>query len=119
MRSVREPMTVLEALVALVAVLFPWLLAGAVVVVLFGCGPDPSRPVVVTKPVEVPIPVPVMVSPPPELLEPVYDPDRLPEFVSPSDPMASSALTGEGERRLRELLLDLLDRLEAWSQWAR
>jgi hypothetical protein len=48
-----------------------------------------------------------------------YKPEALPEFVSPADPAASSALTADGERALRLIILDLQSRLAAWREWAR
>lgn len=62
------------------------------------------------------VPVPVKVEPPAELLEPLGV--VLPEFIQPTDPEASSALTPEGERLLRILLEQLLTRIEAWEAWA-
>ncbi len=65
---------------------------------------------------EVKVPVPFKVQPPPELLEALKIP--LPTFVAPSDTAASSALTAEGERLLRGMIEDLLQRLAAWKAWA-
>lgn len=81
-----------------------------------------KKPVTVVPPpprvevVEVQVPVPFKVAPPPELLAPFKIP--LPVFISPSDPEASSALTAENERLLRGLIEDLLQRLAAWKAWA-
>lgn len=66
--------------------------------------------------VEVQVPVAVKADPPPELREPL-DLSRLPVFVRPDDPQATSALTDEGERSLKQLLLDLLLRVRAWEAW--
>lgn len=66
--------------------------------------------------VEVQVPTPFKVQPPPELLAPFKIP--LPVFVAPSDPEASSALTAEGERLLRGLVEEILQRLAAWKAWA-
>jgi hypothetical protein len=88
-----------------------------VAVFLIGCHKKP--PVVVPpeiRTVEVSVPVPVKVAPPAELLAAVKP--RLPVFVSPSDPQATSGLTAEGERMLRGLIEELLGRLEAWKAWA-
>lgn len=63
------------------------------------------------------VPVPVHREPPAALLSPV-DGGPLPEFVAPTDPAASSALTAEGERRLREWLLALRERVDSWRAWA-
>lgn len=75
-----------------------------------------KKPQIVTVPVEVQVPVPVKATPPPELLAAITPP--LPVFVAPSSPDASSALTVEGERMLRGLIEDLLQRLNAWKAWA-
>lgn len=63
------------------------------------------------------VPVPVHRDPPAALLAPV-DGGPVPVFVAPTDPAASSALTAEGERRLKEWLLALRERCEAWRAWA-
>lgn len=92
----------------------------ALVLLLAACGKTP--PVVaptiveVIKTVEVKIPIQVKAEPPPELLAPIKIP--LPVFVAPSDAETSSALTVEGERLLRGLIEDLLQRLAAWKAWA-
>lgn len=65
---------------------------------------------------EVHIPVPVARTVPDVLLEPI-EVDK-PAFVSPGDPAASSALTPQGERALKDLLLAMQGRLEAWKAWA-
>lgn len=82
-----------------------------------GCARNPE-PKIITKVeiVEVKVPVPVKVQPPVELLEPIEAP--LPEFVSPDDKNASSALTAEGERLLRGLIEELLQRIKMWEFWA-
>lgn len=94
----------------------PVLALGAILA-LAGCSADTARSVRVVETVRVEIPVAVRREPPAELLEP-YRPGALPGFVSPSDPAASSALTPEGERRLRLLILDLVTRETAWREWA-
>lgn len=87
---------------------------------LVGCGKKPPivAPTVVEviKVQEVQVPVPFKVQPPPELLAALQMP--LPIFVAPSDPAASSALTVEGERLLRGLIEELLQRISAWKAWA-
>lgn len=84
------------------------------------CGKKPPvvAPTVVERVVvqEVKVPVPVKAEPPAELLAAVSP--LLPIFVMPSDPQASSALTVEGERALRGLIEELLQRLAAWKAWA-
>lgn len=62
------------------------------------------------------VPIATRATPPAELLAPVNM--TPPVFVSPADPAASSALTPAGERRLKELLLDLFERGQAWQAWA-
>lgn len=82
-----------------------------------GCATCPVvEPMRILQPVEVQVPVPIVRRPPPELLEPLRA--ELPEFVSPAAPAASSALTPEGERRLRALLVLLKARVKAWEAWA-
>ena len=64
---------------------------------------------------EVKVPVPVKAMPPAELTVPLAT--RPPVFVAPADPKATSALTAEGERTLKVLLLELLTRVRAWEAW--
>lgn len=79
-----------------------------------------NKPVVQPPPevrtVTVEVPTIVRAIPPPELLVPLTPP--LPVFISPFDPMATSALTAEGERLLRGMIEDLLQRIAAWKAWA-
>lgn len=70
----------------------------------------------ITETVEVKVPVPVVRVPPPELLAPLSPP--LPVFIDPAEPNASSALTVDGERLLRALIEELLQRIQAWETWA-
>lgn len=65
---------------------------------------------------EVLTPIPVKAEPPAELRAALKF--ILPVFVAPSDPLASSALTPEGERLLRGLIAQLLGEIEAWRAWA-
>ena len=85
---------------------------------LAACGVLDRKPesVVIREPVRVEIPVPVRATPPAELLAPIA-PER-PEFVAPTDPRATSALTADGEKALRRLLIELTARLAAWRDWA-
>ena len=84
---------------------------------LASCGKKlPPEIVTVYTPVEVKIPVAVKAHPPAELL--AAKPIPLPIFVAPADPLASSALTAEGERLLRGLIEELLQRIESWRAWA-
>ncbi len=66
--------------------------------------------------VTVEVPVAVRAAPPAELTAPLAA--AAPVFVAPADAAATSALTPEGERRLRQLLHELLARLRAWAAWA-
>lgn len=66
--------------------------------------------------VTVKVPVAVRSAPPPELTAPLDSPP--PVFVAPADPQATSALTPAGERRLKQLLHELLTRARAWAAWA-
>jgi hypothetical protein len=83
---------------------------------LVGCHWLPVREVEVERRVEVKVPVAVMPTPPAVLLEVPAPPRAL--FVSPSDPAATSALTPDGELRLRAWVEDLQLRLDAWAAWA-
>ena len=83
-------------------------------VLLAGCA---SAPEIVVKTVEIKVPVPVRVEAPAELLAP-YRPTKLPVFVQPAAPAASSALTADGEKALRAIIEDLTARDAAWRAWA-
>jgi hypothetical protein len=61
--------------------------------------------------------VPTKIHPPADLVEPLSKEHR-PTFVYPNDSGASSCLTPEGERQLRELFLELLGKYEALRAWA-
>lgn len=89
----------------------------AAAVLLWGCAGARPGEVRRTEILRVHKPVPVRAEAPPELLAP-FEPGELPEFVSPQDPAASSALTPEGEARLKRLVLELLSRFEALRAWA-
>lgn len=82
---------------------------------LSACGAKKSANVVPPAPeiktVVVKEPVPIRITPPPELLEPINAP--IPVFISPLDPSASSALDVQGERDLRSLLERLYQRIRA------
>jgi len=71
---------------------------------------------IVTKEVMVPVAVKAEA---PDWLAAGYKVELVPKFVSPNDPSASSALTPEGERALRLLIVDLLGRDNAWREWAK
>ena len=75
------------------------------------------EPLIVREPVEVKVPVPVKAKPHKTLLTDISV-MPLPVFVLPSDKNASSALTPEGETRLKKLLVKLKMRIEAWREWA-
>ena len=85
-----------------------------VLVLLAGCA---SQPEVFTRTTTASVPVPVRAEAPAELMAP-YTPTVLPVFVAPADPQASSALTAEGEKALRDLIDDLVTRDQAWRAWA-
>lgn len=80
---------------------------------LAGCA---TQERIVTKEVMVPVPTKPEA---PDWLMAGYKPEAIPEFVSPSDPRASSALTPEGEKALRLIIIDLTGRDDAWREWAR
>jgi hypothetical protein len=71
---------------------------------------------IVTKEVTVPVAVKAEA---PDWLASGYKPEALPEFVAPNDPRASSALTPEGEKALRLIIIDLTGRDRAWREWAK
>lgn len=100
--------------IAFLAVVFAIvLLAGSMLV---GCTSKPAR-VVIREPIEVRVPVAVKPAPPHELLEPLQH-AALPEFIAPCEESASSALSPDGERNLKHLLLRLETRLKEWKAWA-
>jgi hypothetical protein len=82
---------------------------------LAGCASRQLEPVFIIERVEVPVPVK---REPPEWLAEPYRPQRLPEFVPPSDPAATSALTAEGEQALKLLLEGARTRDRAWRAWS-
>lgn len=93
------------------------LIAAALCLCAVACG-QKTQPVVQPPRVEIVTvkePVPVRVTPPPELLAPLKMP--LPVFISPFDPRATSALDAEGERLLRGMLEELRQAREAWIAW--
>jgi hypothetical protein len=85
----------------------------ALTIPLLAACAGPER--IVTKEVMVPV---YVKAPAPDWLMVGYRPEALPEFVSPSDPRASSALTPEGEKALRLILIDVTGRDDAWRAWA-
>lgn len=95
--------------------------AGLIVLALCGCA---SSQETITEPgltITEPgpglnVPVPTRREPPAELLGGIT-PD-LPQFVAPSDPRATSALSKEGETLLMLLIHDLKTRIDAWKAWA-
>lgn len=96
-----------------------YLRAALIALVLGGCSVLEQRkpePITIREPIRVEVPVPVRVQPPAELLAPL--PVERPVFVAPTDPRATSALTPEGERLLRRLVIDLFARVDAWRAWA-
>lgn len=87
-------------------------------VVLTGCAWRQPQQVPVVETVYVDRPVPVKRQPPDDLMQLREHVGPAPQFVAPGDPDATSALTPEGERRLRALVEQLLTGLEAWEAWA-
>ena len=71
---------------------------------------------IVTKEVMVPVAVKAEA---PDWLSSGYKPEAIPEFVAPNDPRASSALTPDGEKALRLIIIDLIGRDQAWREWAK
>jgi hypothetical protein len=86
---------------------------------LAGCQSAPTlEPVREVEIVEVKVPVPVRVAPPAELMGPLVLDDPLPTWLPPSAPGVTSALDGDGETRLKLILLRLLTERAAWQEWA-
>lgn len=99
-------------------------LAGVIVVVLLfvaclvtitGCCPPAPAPIIKREVVTVEVPVQIKTKLPPEIVN--GSGVDLPEFVTPGDPAATSALTAEGERRLKVMLLIFKDLRTAVKQW--
>lgn len=88
------------------------LIAALILISLSSCAP---RTIVRTEIVEVQVPVAVPRTPPDFLLTPPRI--TLPAFVSPTHPEATSALTAQGERDLKRLLLLLHERNQQWQAW--
>ncbi len=92
-------------------------LAALVLLIAAGCASDqPPRTITLTETIEVKVPVPVRADVPDALTARIDVPT--PSFVSPTDPAATSALTAEGEQRLRSLLIVLKGRIDALKAWA-
>lgn len=84
--------------------------------VLVGCATP--EPIIIREPVEVLVPVPV--NPVfPSALTTSYQPKKLPNFISPSDPTASAALSEQGLIDLRVMIRDLVTRDAAWQAFAK
>lgn len=90
-------------------------LGAMILLSLGGCASEVPRTITITEIQEVEIPVPVKRDPPAALLTPNVMP--LPAFVPITDPLASSALTPEGENKLKALLLMYQGRIKAWQAW--
>lgn len=88
--------------------------AGMALVLLAGCCPDPE-PIIQRETITVEVPVQIKTRLPPEIVDGVEV--ELPEFVQPADPAATSALTAEGERRLKTLLLTVANLRAAVRAW--
>lgn len=90
----------------------------AITVSLVGCGifstPDPEIRYV-TRTVEVNVPIPYVPDVPPEL-QVDYNP-HIPEFITPSNASAVVALDRENNARLKQLVIGLKSRLDAWKAW--
>lgn len=94
------------------------ILIAIVVLVLSGCGvfsqPEPDVRYV-TRTVEVNVPIPYVPDVPPEL-QVDFDP-YVPEFITPSNASAVVALDRENNARLKQLVVGLKSRLDAWESW--
>lgn len=81
---------------------------------LVGC--SAKEPLIKYEMVEVKVPVQVKAKAPAELLAPIEA--TPPHFISPASPEASSALSRDGEEKLKRMLLEYYDRELAWRAWA-
>ena len=91
-----------------------WLSLIVIVFLSIGCAVKP--PVIKYEVVEVKVPIQVKAQAPAELM---VDLNIIPPvFIEPSNPKASSALSPEGEKNLKRLLIDYHDRELAWRTWA-
>lgn len=79
---------------------------------LAACCPDP---IVQREMVTVEVPVLTKSRLPPAIVDGVEV--ALPEFIAPCDPVATSALTEEGERRLKTMLLTIMNLRTAVREW--
>jgi hypothetical protein len=86
-----------------------------VILVLAGCTRERPEPLIVTKEVDIPVGQPL--APPSELKRVPWPPAAFPLFVAPTDPRATSALTVDGEKNLRALMMDREARIDAWEKW--
>jgi hypothetical protein len=86
----------------------------ATLLLVAGCAA--REPIIKYEMVEVKVPVRVKAPAPVELMVPIEA--SPPIFISPADPEASSALSREGEERLKRLLIEHHDRELAWRTWA-
>lgn len=75
------------------------------------------EPIIKYETIEVKVPIYMKPTPPGILLKP---PEFvLPAFVGPGSEWASSALTVQGEAKLKRILLNLHDRDKAWREWSK
>ena len=87
-----------------------------VVLMLSGCAWLRPDPIIKYETIEVKIPIYMKPTPPAVLTMPLkFD---LSVFISPTSEGASSALSVQGEKELKRLLLNLHDRERAWRTWA-
>jgi hypothetical protein len=75
------------------------------------------EPMVLTRTVEVEVPVAAPVQLPEQLAGEFIAPPR-PVFVSPTDPAVTAGLTEQGMHELRALLFALKMRVDLWQAWA-
>jgi hypothetical protein len=91
-----------------------------IALMLYGCAVIDwirPEPIIKYETIEIKVPIYMKPTPPDILLKP---PEFvLPVFVGPRSEWASSALTVQGEAKLKRILLNLYDREKAWREWSR
>lgn len=87
-----------------------------VAIILTGCS-DVQEAVRGVNTVKVEVPVLHHSEAPAELQRTIFSQDDLPLFVEPTNPRATSALTADGEAKLRMIMIDREGTLDAWEKY--
>lgn len=93
-----------------------YLLFGAVMLLAACADHDAPRHVVDT--VDVSVAILERAHAPKELFRPPVQQTEIPQWVAPTDPSASTCVTGTGEALLKNLLLNCQARLDGWEAYA-